>query len=126
MYKWIMFVLFIGASAMGVGFLFQDINARQAERAAEETAGASLKIAASNWKFDQAEYKIPKGQTKVSLILKEGVHAIDITGEGVDVKLDGTNKSQEVNFEKPGKYEIKCILPCGEGHNDMKSVLVVE
>ncbi|MVP00106.1 MULTISPECIES: cupredoxin domain-containing protein [Paenibacillus] len=126
MYKWLMFVLFIGASAMGIGFLFSDISARQAEMAAEQTAGPSLKLSATNWKFDQQEYKIPKGQTKVSLINKEGIHAVDITGEGLDIKLDAQNKSQDVNFEKPGKYEIHCVLPCGEGHADMKAVLIVE
>ena len=127
MQKWIFFVLFILAGALGLGVLFQDISDRQ--EAQEAAAAASklpqLKVVASNWQFDQTEYKVKSGQaTKVSLSLKEGVHAIEIVG--LDIKLDKDNPSKEVTFDKPGTYEIHCVLPCGEGHATMKTKLVVE
>lgn len=126
MQKWIFFVLFLAVSALGLGVLFQDISKRQAE-SAEETSGKQLKITASNWKFDAAEYTAVKGEpTKIALINKEGVHAINIKGEGVDIKLDKAAPSQEVTFAKPGTYEVICVLPCGEGHAGMKSKIVVQ
>ncbi|NOU99281.1 cupredoxin domain-containing protein [Paenibacillus planticolens] len=127
MQKWIFFVLFILAGALGLGVLFQDISERQDAKAAE-AAGSKmqqLKIAASNWQFDSTDYTIKKGEpTKVSLSLKEGVHAIEI--KGLDIKLDKENPSKEITFDKPGEYEIDCILPCGEGHAKMKAKLVVQ
>ena len=129
MQKWIFFVLFILAGALGLGVLFQDISARQNAKAAEAAAnkGQQLKIVASNWQFDQPDYKVKSGEpTKVSLSLKEGVHAIDITGQGVDIKLTKENPSQQFTFDKPGTYDIQCVLPCGEGHAKMKTKLVVE
>lgn len=126
MQKWIFFVLFILAGALGLGVLFQDISERQVAKEAEAAAGKGqqLKIAASNWQFDAADYTIKSGEpTKVSLSLKEGVHAIEI--QGLDIKLDKENPSKQVTFDKPGTYEIICTLPCGEGHAKMKSKLVV-
>ncbi|OCT12468.1 hypothetical protein A8709_32090 [Paenibacillus pectinilyticus] len=127
MQKWIFFVLFILAGALGLGVLFQDISDRQDAQAAAAAASKlpQLKVVASNWQFDQTEYKVKSGQsTKVSLQLKEGVHEIEIVG--LDIKLDKDNPSKEVTFDKPGTYEIHCILPCGEGHATMKTKLVVE
>jgi cytochrome c oxidase subunit 2 len=128
MQKWIFFVLFICAAALGVGVLFQDITKHQAETAAESAdVGKSLKIVATNWQFDKPEYTVTKGdKLKVSLQLKEGVHAVEIMGQGLDVKLDSKTPSQEVTFDKPGDYEIHCILPCGEGHAKMSAKLTVQ
>jgi cytochrome c oxidase subunit 2 len=127
MQKWIFFVLFIGATVLGVGVLFQDISRHQAETAAETAdVGKSLKIIASNWQFDKPEYTVTKGdKLKVSLQLKEGLHAVEITGQGLDVKLDKNAPSQEVTFDKPGTYEIHCVLPCGQGHANMASKITV-
>jgi cytochrome c oxidase subunit 2 len=127
MQKWIFFVLFILAGALGLGVLFQDISDRQEAQEAEAAAGKmqQLKVTASNWQFDAPDYTIKKGEpTKVSLSLKEGVHAIEIVG--LDIKLDKENPSKEITFDKPGTYEIDCVLPCGEGHAKMKSKLIVQ
>ena len=58
MQKWIFFVLFILAGALGLGVLFQDISDRQEAKEAEAAAGKSqqLKIVASNWQFDSPDY----------------------------------------------------------------------
>ncbi|UJF31199.1 cupredoxin domain-containing protein [Paenibacillus hexagrammi] len=129
MQKWIFFVLFILAGVLGLGVLFQDISGRQEAREAEAAAskGQQLKIIASNWQFDQKDYTIKSGEpTKVSLMLKEGVHAVHIKAGGVEIKLDKENPSQQVTFDAPGTYDIECVLPCGEGHANMKSKLVVQ
>ncbi|MGG1551712.1 MULTISPECIES: cupredoxin domain-containing protein [Paenibacillus] len=127
MQKWIFFVLFILAGVLGLGVLFQDISERQEAQEAEAAASKlpQLKIVASNWQFDNANYTVKSGETtKVSLSLKEGVHAVEI--KGLDIHLDKENPSKEVKFDKPGTYEIECVLPCGEGHATMKTKLVVQ
>jgi cytochrome c oxidase subunit 2 len=125
MQKWIMFSLFIVACLLGAGVLFQNVSERQAEMAKEAHAGPTLKFVASNFQFDQPEYTVKAGEkVTVSFLNKEGLHAVEIVG--LNVKLDGNTKSTEVTFDKPGTYEVHCVLPCGTGHANMKSKLVVQ
>lgn len=87
-------------------------------------ATGDLKIVATNWQFDQKEYKVKKGETlKVTLESKEGAHAIKINGLNVEV---GANKTKDITFDKAGTYDIICSLPCGSGHSTMKTKLIVE
>lgn len=91
--------------------------------AAGAAASGELKITATNWKFDQAEYKVKKGETlNVKLESKEGAHGIKIDKIG-EV---GANKSGSFTFDKPGTYDITCNVPCGSGHATMKAKLIVE
>lgn len=85
----------------------------------------NVTIVASNWKFDQAEYKVKKGQP-VSLTLKNesGVHGLEV--EKLNVKLDNKTKTKEFTPDKAGRYNIVCTIPCGSDHLKMKAVLVVE
>lgn len=125
MYKWIMSVLVIAASVLGISVLYQNVSEKQAEMANEKATKNDLKISAVNFKFNEEEYKVKAGEEKtVSFTNKEGLHAMEIVG--MDVKLDKNTPSQKVKFDKPGTYEIKCILPCGEGHDKMVSKLIVE
>lgn len=125
MQKYLMAALLVLACLVGIGTTFSVVNKHAAENAPETDTGPSLKLEASNFKFDQAEYKVKAGESvKVSLNIKEGIHAVAI--EGTPVKLDKQNNKQDVVFDKPGKYTIMCTLPCGPGHADMKSTLIVE
>ena len=127
MQKWAMSTLLIIAFVVGIGVMFSEINQRAQERAAEaeEAKVPSLKIAASNWKFDKEEYTVKQGETlKVSFRNAEGIHAVEITG--YNVHLDQNNPTQEITFDKPGEYEIKCSLMCGLGHDTMISKLIVQ
>ncbi|WP_153462069.1 MULTISPECIES: cytochrome C oxidase subunit II [Sediminibacillus] len=85
-------------------------------------SAAVVDIAASNWQFDKEEYTAPAGEITFNLTNEEGVHAIEI--EGTDVKIE--NEGSATATLKAGEYIIKCALPCGEGHEDMSSTLVVE
>lgn len=125
MQKWAMFSLFIIACLLGTGVLFQNISARQAEMAQEASAGPTLRFVASNYHFGEATYTVKAGEkVTVSLQNKEGLHAMEIVG--TPVKLDNNTKSMEVTFDKPGEYEVHCTLPCGPGHAEMKTKLIVQ
>jgi cytochrome c oxidase subunit 2 len=101
------------------------VNGAPAGAAAGSTASTELKLTATNFKFDQAEYKVKKGQEiKVTLENKEGMHGVEISG--LKVKLDGNNKTATFKADKEGTYDIACIVPCGAGHATMKSKLIVE
>jgi cytochrome c oxidase subunit 2 len=93
--------------------------------ASSSAAATDLKLVASNFKFDQAEYRVKKGQEiKVSLENKEGMHGVEI--KDFNVKLDGNNKTGSFKADKEGTYDIVCAVPCGTGHATMKSKLIVE
>lgn len=127
MSKWAYFVVFMAAGIFGFVALFMTVSDNADKHAEETTSGPTVKLVASNFKFDQAEYTAKAGEkTKVSLSIKEGIHAVKISGNGVDIELDKQNASKEVTFDKPGTYTIVCSLPCGPGHEQMVSKLVVQ
>lgn len=84
-----------------------------------------LTITASNWKFDQAEYRVKKGQP-VALTLKnaQGIHGLEV--EKLGIKLDNKTSTKTFTPDKAGKYNIVCTIPCGNDHLKMRAVLIVE
>lgn len=92
----------------------------------EESAGnaeETLKIEAKNWEFDKKEYTIPADKdVAIELNNIEGVHGVMIEGEDVNIEGD---ESKVVNL-KPGEYTLRCTVPCGTGHAQMVSKLVVK
>jgi len=94
------------------------------DNGASGTASNELNITASNFEFDQDEYTVAAGEeVSVSLANEEGMHGIAV--DEFDVNIEGEG---EATFtpEEPGEYTIYCSVPCGEGHADMQSTLVVE
>lgn len=94
--------------------------------AASGSAAKEVKIEASNWKFDQAEYKVKKGEpVKITLVNKSGVHGLGIKDLGVDL---AAGKSTTLTPNKEGSYDIVCTIPCGSSdqHVGMKAKLIVE
>jgi cytochrome c oxidase subunit 2 len=95
-----------------------------ASPAAGGTAQA-ITLTATNFKYDQAEYKVKKGQP-VTITLKEGegMHGAAISEYKVNLKKDGD--SATFTPDKAGTYTIQCSVMCGTGHATMKSTLIVE
>jgi cytochrome c oxidase subunit 2 len=126
MYKWLMFIMFIGASLLAVGVMtFGPMAPHPAEHAGEEAADPNqLKIVASNFEFDKEEYRVAAGSTlTVSLVNKNGLHGAAVEALGINILAD---EPQQITFDKPGTYEIKCSILCGVGHAEMVSKLIVE
>ncbi|WP_235001685.1 cytochrome C oxidase subunit II [Halobacillus sp. Marseille-P3879] len=95
------------------------------ENGGEESAsGNNLDISATNFEFDQSEYTVEAGEeVTVNLTNEEGTHGIAI--DEFDVNMEGEG-STTFTPEEPGEYTIECSVPCGEGHEDMQSTLIVE
>ncbi|WP_438311538.1 cupredoxin domain-containing protein [Sporosarcina sp. FA9] len=88
------------------------------------TASDEINITAVNFDFNQAEYTVKAGEeVKITFANEEGMHGIAIDGLDVDIQGDG-----EATFTptEPGEYTIYCNIPCGAGHDDMKSTLIVK
>ncbi|WP_199689972.1 MULTISPECIES: cupredoxin domain-containing protein [Clostridia] len=90
----------------------------------EPSNTTQLDISATNFAFDQEEYNITAGEeVTVKLSNEEGQHGIEI--DELDVSIQGDGEATFTASE-PGEYTIYCNIPCGEGHNDMKSTLIVQ
>ncbi|XEC93471.1 cupredoxin domain-containing protein [Paenibacillus tarimensis] len=102
-------------------------NTQASNGAVTETGAAAqeLVITATDWAFDQKEYRIQKGQP-VTLILEndKGTHGIQISNTSYNNITEG--KPQTITINDAGTYEIKCNIPCGNGHIRMVSKLIVE
>lgn len=96
----------------------------EGDASSDSEANNELDITASNWKFDQSEYRVKAGEeVKITLANSEGYHGLAIDDFDVNIQGDG-----EATFTptEPGEYKLYCSVPCGEGHEDMVSTLVVE
>lgn len=94
------------------------------EENSSDGSGDSLDISATNFEFDQSEYTVESGEeVTMNLTNEEGAHGIAI--DEFDVSMD-TEGSTTFTPDEPGEYTIQCSVPCGEGHNDMESTLIVE
>ncbi|SDK30711.1 cupredoxin domain-containing protein [Sediminibacillus albus] len=87
-------------------------------------ADNTLDIAATDFEFDQEEYTVQSGEeVTINLTSEEGMHGLAIDEFDVNIEEEGT---ATFTPEEPGEYEIYCSVPCGEGHANMKSTLVVQ
>lgn len=88
----------------------------------ESSAANTVELVASNWEFEKDSYTVPAGEVTFNLVNKEGYHGITI--DGTDVAIDGEG-SATATLE-PGEYKITCSIPCGTGHTEMSTKLIVE
>ncbi len=112
---------------LAIGLLTACGGEAATEQASEEVESTGnvvdLNIDATNFKFDQEEYRVNAGDTvNLSLTSSEGIHGILVKGLDITLK-DGETTSF---VAKPGEYEIICNIMCGSGHSEMISTLVVE
>lgn len=93
-----------------------------------ETPAQEVTIIATNWKFDQPEYKVKKGEPfTLTLDVQEGVHGIKVEGMGGSLaSKPGETASKTVVANKEGSYLVICNVACGSGHSQMKAKLIVE
>lgn len=93
--------------------------------AAADPNAQKVTITATNWQFDQKEYKVKKGQpVTITFDSKQGMHSAEL--KDLNVKLDSNKKTATFTPDKAGSFDIRCMIPCGQGHADMVSKLVVE
>lgn len=101
------------------------VNTGASASPAAAAAGQQVTLKATNYQFDQKEYKVKKGQpVTITLDNSQGVHGAAIAE--FDVKVDNNKKTVTFTPDKAGSYPIICSIMCGTGHAGMKSTLVVE
>lgn len=86
---------------------------------------AELVIEASNYQFDQAEYRLKK-DVPVKIIFKNASGNHGILVPGLKLQLDRKNDSAVIVPTEAGEFEMSCSVMCGSGHSSMISKIIVE
>ncbi|MGZ9583010.1 cytochrome C oxidase subunit II [Paenibacillus marinisediminis] len=125
MQKWAMFGLCSIACLLAAGLMLFNMPKPPVEEAAPEGVTLVKIMGQGDFTFDQPEYEVKAGEpVRLKLVNKSGVHGAEIAELNINLK-DGAME-QDITFDKPGRYDIKCSVMCGAGHETMKSVLVVK
>ena len=84
----------------------------------------TLDIEGTNFEFGSEKFVVKSGE-EVTINFKstEGIHGLAIDDFDVNISNEGTATFTPT---EPGEYKIYCSIPCGEGHDNMVSTLVVE
>lgn len=85
-------------------------------------------ITANNWKFTPQTITVNQGD-KVILNIKsiDATHGISLNNFGISEQLNpGEEKTIEFIANKKGEFSFFCNVYCGQGHSEMKGMLVVE
>lgn len=118
----------VGFMLMGMTLMFSLVACgSDGNSAAEQTSAANpteLEIIATNFDFDQEEYRVKVGEpVEFSIVNEDGTHGYEVEGLGIKI---GPNEVKQYTINKAGEYTIACNIWCGTGHDQMKSKLIVE
>lgn len=82
-------------------------------------------ITATNYNFDQKEYRLKKGvPVKIIFENESGNHGILVPELGL--QLNSKNSSQVIIPEEAGTFVMTCSVMCGSGHSGMSAKVIVE
>lgn len=127
MRKWLLLALAVAMMSILIACGSNNGNSKvepPIEVSDDEIASGTLEIVASNWEFDKEYYAIRAGETvELTVNSIDGVHGIEI----FDTEYNNivNNKPTQITISEPGTYNIRCSIPCGQGHRTMVSKLVV-
>lgn len=99
---------------------------RAALRAADEPR--VIEVLAKRFAWDPPEIQVTVGE-RVRLVLRtaDGLHGIELKKFKINKEIPRGNKAVTVDFtaSEAGSFPFFCSEYCGDGHDDMKGVLVV-
>jgi cytochrome c oxidase subunit 2 len=115
--------LLLGAAAMSN---HQDPAAASAPSAQGEPR--TIEVLAKRFAFEPARIEVTEGE-HVRLVVKsgDGVHGLEIKKFKVSKKIPRGGDAVNIDFvaAAAGEFPILCSEYCGDGHEDMKGMLVV-
>ena len=88
----------------------------------------TIEIVATRFSFEPARVEVTEGE-RVKLLVKsgDGVHGFQIKKFKIDKKIPRGGDPVTIEFvaTTAGEFPILCSEYCGDGHEDMKGMLVV-
>lgn len=96
----------------------------------EEQAGSPrvIRVTAENWMFTPAAITVKKGErVQISLEGLTGLHGYSVPDLGINQVVEaGQTVTFDLPTDEPGIYNVRCSVPCGEGHRDMTGQIIIE
>jgi len=87
-----------------------------------------IEVVAKRFAWEPAEIQVTVGE-RVRLVLRtaDGLHGIELKKFKISKEIPRGNKPVTVEFtaDEAGRFPFLCSEYCGDGHDDMKGVLVV-
>ena len=87
-----------------------------------------IEIVAKRFAFEPSEVQVTVGE-RVRLVLRtaDGLHGIELKKFKISKEIPRGNKPVTVEFtaDEAGRFPFLCSEYCGDGHDDMKGMLVV-
>jgi cytochrome c oxidase subunit 2 len=101
---------------------------RAALAAAQAAEPRVIEVIARRFTWEPAEIQVSVGE-RVRLVLRtaDGLHGIELKKFKISKEIPRGNKAVTVDFiaDEAGRFPFICSEYCGDGHDDMKGVLVV-
>lgn len=95
---------------------------------AAASAPRTFEIVASKFSFEPSRIEVTEGE-RVKLVVKsaDGVHGVEIKKFKVNKRVPRGGDPITIEFvaTTAGEFPIMCSEYCGDGHEDMKGMLVV-
>ena len=87
-----------------------------------------IEVVAKRFAWEPSEIQVTVGE-RVRLVLRtaDGLHGIELKKFKIAKEIPRGNKPVTVEFtaDEAGRFQFLCSEYCGDGHDDMKGVLVV-
>ena len=94
----------------------------------DQNTPRTIEVVAKRFAFEPARIEVTEGE-RVRLVVKsgDGVHGIEIKKFKINKKVPRGGDPVTIEFvaAAPGEFPILCSEYCGDGHEDMKGMLVV-
>ena len=95
---------------------------------AAASAPKTIEVVAKRFGFEPARVEVTEGE-RIKLVIKsaDGVHGVEIKKFKVNKKVPRGGEPVTIEFvaSAAGEFPILCSEYCGDGHDDMKGMLVV-
>jgi len=115
-------------AAAGTALLLGAAAMSNQQDPAAASAPRTIEVVAKRFAFEPARIEVTEGE-KVRLVVKsgDGVHGVEIKKFKINKKIPRGGDPVTIDFvaSSAGEFPILCSEYCGDGHEDMKGMLVV-
>ena len=115
-------------AAAGTALLLGAAAMSNQQDPAAASAPRTIEVVAKRFGFEPARIEVTEGE-RVRLVVKsaDGVHGVEIKKFKVNKKIPRGGDPVTIDFvaSSAGEFPILCSEYCGDGHEDMKGMLVV-
>ena len=115
-------------AAAGTALLLGAAAMSNQQDPAAASAPRTIEVVAKRFAFEPARIEVTEGE-KVRLVVKsgDGVHGVEIKKFKINKKVPRGGDPITIDFVAAavGEFPILCSEYCGDGHEDMKGMLVV-